>query len=245
MLRLDEPFNWSRANNRAVAGSTDEILLFLNNDTEMLTQSWDDRLRDRLGSLCTGAVGGAAPVPRFGRAACGRPARPTKRPARSRGDRRRQQRAWAAGPLDHAAPRIGSDGRVPCGCVWITFAQIGGFDEKRLFVAYNDVDLCLRLREAGFAIVYDPLIELIHHESRSRGMAVTRAQIAWDHAERDTLHKIWGQAMIDEPSYNPHWPVDGVPFDGLREPTPSQILAHIRSSDGSFPWRVVRAEAQR
>ena len=237
---FDEPFNWSRANNLAVAGSDAGILLFLNNDTEMLTQGWDDRLRDRFEDRSIGAVGARLLYP----------------------DGAVQHAGVLLGVLDalpvHEA--LGADGTDPGPLGrWVTprrvtavtgaclgirrdaFEQAGGFDERNLFVAYNDVDLCIRLREAGLAIVYDPLIELIHYESRSRGQAVTRSQIAWDHAERDTLHRLRGAAMLEEPSYNPHFPWPGVPFDGLREPTMTQIIQHIDRSADPFPWRPERS----
>lgn len=237
---FDEPFNWSRANNLAAAGSDAEILLFLNNDTEMLTQGWDDRLRDRLGAPDVGAVGARllyadGAVQHAGILFGRQDGLPIHEALGAAGDE--------PGPLGRwITPRRVT--AVTGACLAMrrsVFDQIGGFDERRLFVAYNDVDLCLRLREAGLAIVYDPLIEAIHHESRSRGHAVTAAQIAWDHAERDTLRRIWGEAMQHDPSYNPHLPIHGVPFDGLREPTTSQIVDHIRRSAEPFPWRATRA----
>ena len=48
------------------------------------------------------------------------------------------------------------------------YLQVGGFNEN-LAVTFNDVDLCLRLREAGYRILWTPYAELIHHESASRG----------------------------------------------------------------------------
>jgi GT2 family glycosyltransferase len=49
------------------------------------------------------------------------------------------------------------------------FGEVGGFDETELKVAYNDVDFCLKVREAGYLNVWTPFAELIHHESASRG----------------------------------------------------------------------------
>lgn len=49
------------------------------------------------------------------------------------------------------------------------YRQLGGLDEKNLRIAFNDVDYCLRLREAGFRVLYTPYAELFHYESLSRG----------------------------------------------------------------------------
>jgi len=50
----------------------------------------------------------------------------------------------------------------------VVFEEVGGFEEE-LSVAFNDVDLCLRIGKAGFKIVYNPHVELYHYESKSRG----------------------------------------------------------------------------
>lgn len=84
------------------------------------------------------------------------------------------------------------------------FIQAGGFEEK-LAVAFNDVDLCLRLGEMGFRIVYDPYAELIHDESRTRGAEDTKEktrrfqnEIEYMRTEYETLLK------EGDPCYNPN-----------------------------------------
>lgn len=238
---FDEPFNWSRANNLAVAGSKADVLLFLNNDTEMLTDGWDDLLCHSLEAEDIGALGARLLYP----------------------DRAVQHAGILFGIQDglpvHEA--LGMPGSEPGPLNrWITrrrvsavtgaflalrrecFEEMGGFDEQQFFVAYNDVDLCFRLREAGLAILYEPAIELIHYESRSRGYALTKSQIAWDHAERETLHRRWGATLSFEPSYNPHLPRRGAPFDGICEPTMGQILSHLERSAQPFPWGASRRD---
>jgi GT2 family glycosyltransferase/tetratricopeptide (TPR) repeat protein len=240
---FDEPFNWSRANNLAAANSEADILLFLNNDTEMLTEGWDGLLRDCLSAQEIGAVGARLLYPDgsvqhagilFGvqdglpvHEALGAP-------------------ASEAGPLKRWVTRRRVSA-VTGACLAIRrecFERIGCFDERQFFVAYNDVDLCFRLREAGLAILYEPAIELVHHESKSRGHALTKSQIAWDHAERETLHRRWGATLFAEPSYNPHWPRRGAPFDGICEPTMGQILTYLERSAEPFPWATIRRDTQ-
>ena len=57
-----------------------------------------------------------------------------------------------------------------------TYEEVGGFDEDNLSVAYNDVDFCLKLREAGYRNLWTPFAELYHYESMSRGSTDTIAK---------------------------------------------------------------------
>ena len=77
------------------------------------------------------------------------------------------------------------------------FLDMGGF-EPRLGVAFQDVDYCLRLQEAGYRIVYTPYACLIHHESASRGHNLDR------HEEVDFMLERWGRWIADDPYYNPN-----------------------------------------
>jgi O-antigen biosynthesis protein len=73
--------------------------------------------------------------------------------------------------------------------------QVGGFDE-RLRVDFNDVDFCLKVRQAGYRIVYTPFVECYHHESGSFG---ARQQNPDDIAE---MERKWGAALTHDPYYN-------------------------------------------
>jgi len=95
---------------------------------------------------------------------------------------------------------------VTAACMMVrreVFERVGGFDET-FAVAYNDVDLCLRIREAGYYNVYLPHVEVIHYESRSRGYDVHPDQIERDRGERARLQARWQQAWSNDPFYSPH-----------------------------------------
>jgi GT2 family glycosyltransferase len=83
------------------------------------------------------------------------------------------------------------------------FDEVGGFDEE-LRVAYNDVDLCLRIAEKGYRIVYVPEAMLYHFESQSRGYDLTPAQIERDSKEKMYMERRWGFSRIKDPYYNPN-----------------------------------------
>lgn len=237
VLTLDEPFNWSRANNLAVEAGTAPLLLFLNNDTQMLTADWDDALRCVLACPDTGAVGATLLYP----------------------DRTIQHAGIVmgmgnGGPIHEGVGRSITEGpndrwRKPRSAAAVTgaflamrrdvFAGVGGFDAVRFAIAFNDIDLCLRLRAAGFRVVMASDILLIHHESKTRGMNITRSQVAWDLDELGRLHDRWGAALFADPAYNPHWTRTGHPFDGYRIPSMREIVRHIDDSARANPWAPV------
>ena len=226
VMPLDEPFNWPRANNLAVRSSDAPILLFLNNDTEMLTRGWDDILAEHLSRPEVGIVGARLLYP----------------------SRTVQHAGILFGmndaPPAHEAVGAAEDDPGPDGR-WVrprsaaavtgafmamrrdTWLTAGGFDELAFPVGYNDVDMCMKVRAAGKRVLYAPDLLLIHYESVTRGHNVTRSQVAWDLAELRALHARWGSALFDDPSLNPHWNVHGAAFRGYREPTPREIVRHM------------------
>ncbi|WP_444914604.1 glycosyltransferase family 2 protein [Microbulbifer sp. TRSA007] len=84
------------------------------------------------------------------------------------------------------------------------FEQVGGLDEKHLAVAFNDVDLCLKVREAGYRNLWTPFAELYHHESASRGADDTLAKRRRAKREADYLRSRWGRLLDTDPAYNPN-----------------------------------------
>jgi GT2 family glycosyltransferase len=238
IMTLDEPFNWSRANNLAAQLSTAENIVFANNDVEMLTNDWDDLLLGYLQRPDIGAVGTRLLYPDTGVQHAGvlfglgegSPIHDGLRAGTS-----------DPGPLDrfdivHAVAAVtGAFMGVPREL----FVRIGGFDERGLAISYNDVDLCLQIRAEALNILYAPTIELIHHESKTRGLNDNRAKVAWDQGELKTIHARWGASLTEDPGYNPHWSRSR-PFDGYRAPTTHQVLTHIDASARPHPWQVTR-----
>ena len=81
------------------------------------------------------------------------------------------------------------------------FERIKGFDEG-LSVAFNDVDLCLRIRDAGFRVVYEPRAELYHYESASRGYENTPEKFARFEREIASMKGRWHHVLSKDPYYN-------------------------------------------
>jgi GT2 family glycosyltransferase len=98
------------------------------------------------------------------------------------------------------------------------YLDVGGMDEIRLPVSFNDVDYCLKLREASKRIVFTPHAKLIHLESASRGKDRHDGAAARFGREIQSLRSRWGQLLIDDPYYNPMLSLDQVPFSALAWP---------------------------
>ena len=84
------------------------------------------------------------------------------------------------------------------------FEEAGGFEEG-LAVAFNDVDLCLRVRKKGYLVVYDPFVEAYHYESKSRGKEDTKEKIRRFEGEIEFFRSRWIDLLkTGDPYYNPN-----------------------------------------
>ena len=88
------------------------------------------------------------------------------------------------------------------------FEEVGGLEEKHLKVAFNDVDLCLRIRERGYRIVWTPYAELYHLESASRGLDNTLKKFLRLQHELNYMKKRWGETLLNDPYYNPNLTIE-------------------------------------
>ena len=113
------------------------------------------------------------------------------------------------GHLGYAARAglIQSFSAVTAACLLIkrkTYEEVGGLDEVNLRVAFNDVDFCLRVRDAGYRNVWTPYAELFHHESASRGYEDTPERIARFEREKHYMVQRWGDTLSNDPAYSPN-----------------------------------------
>ncbi|MBK8506186.1 MAG: glycosyltransferase family 2 protein [Saprospiraceae bacterium] len=166
---LDYPyeFNYSKINNWTVGQIASDYIVFLNNDTKIISREWMEAMLEMASSDKIGAVGCKLIYP----------------------DKTIQHAGVILGIVgigNHAFRHLPSESHgyfgyldiirnysaVTAACMMIgrkVFEQVGGFDEENLKIAYNDVDLCLKLLERGYRNVYTPFAEAYHYESKSRG----------------------------------------------------------------------------
>jgi GT2 family glycosyltransferase len=206
VLRYDRPFNYSAINNFAAREAKGEILCLLNNDTEVISPDWLEEMVGHLVQPQVGAVGARLLYP----------------------DGRVQHGGVTVGPggcADHLHAELprGHPGycqraviaqelsavTAACMLTWKRlYEQLGGLNEHALPVAFNDVDYCLRLRDAGYRVIYTPHAELYHHESGSRGIDTTRRARRRARREIKYMRTRWREHMKHDPYYNPNLSYD-------------------------------------
>lgn len=195
VVDCDEDFNWSRLNNKGVEHSSGDILLFLNDDVEIVQPDWLKEmvrqvLQDDVGTVgClllypNGAIqhGGVFLVDHGG------------------GARHLfHKQLPGAGIFQHLDKCVREVSASTGACLMIhrkRFEQLGRFDET-LSIVGNDIDLCLRCLEAGLRNVWTPHSVLIHHESVSR-------QSKPIGKDEKTMWRQWGHRFrMGDPYYNP------------------------------------------
>ena len=202
ILAIPGPFNFSKLNNRAAARARGELLCFLNNDVEMPDPNWLAYLVHHAVKLDLGAIGArllyadgtvqhAGVFTGIGGGA---------------GHAHRHQRHDEHGYFERSRlpQRVSA---VTAACLVVErhkFLDVGGFDEEKFAVAFNDVDLCLKLNARGWQSFYEPRATLIHHESRSRGNDRAKANRTRFAEELAALKQKWGTDQACDPYHHPH-----------------------------------------
>jgi len=92
------------------------------------------------------------------------------------------------------------------------FLEVGGFNERDLPIAFNDVDLCCKLINAGYRNLWTPHAEFFHHESATRGSDNTPEKMARFHSEIEYMTRTWGSLLMADPAYNPNLTLVGEDF---------------------------------
>ena len=104
---------------------------------------------------------------------------------------------------------------VTAACMMVkktVFFEVGKF-EPEYAVAFNDVDLCMKIRKAGYLIVYTPYARLTHYESKSRGLEDSREKVKRFDSEVALFEERWGKELEkSDPNYNPNFRLDEKDF---------------------------------
>ncbi|HWV08097.1 MAG TPA: glycosyltransferase family 2 protein, partial [Pseudomonas sp.] len=251
VLRYPHPFNYSAINNMAAREARGEYLVLLNNDTAVISESWLDELLNHAQRPEVGIVGAKLLYP----------------------DARIQHAGvllGLRGPADH--PFIGEAidaagymhrlqvdqnySAVTAACLMIRkdiYEEVGGLDEVRFKVSYNDIDLCLKVRELGYLTVWTPHAVVLHEGSVSQTKVDTNAQEAKRKrfvAEQDAMYEKWLPVLAADPAYNRNLSLSGPGFEletdpGLTwrplswRPVPV-VLAHPADPWGCGNYRVIK-----
>jgi GT2 family glycosyltransferase len=206
VVRYPHPFDFARMNNLAAAEARGEYLLLLNDDTEVIEPHWLEAMLEHAQRPEVGAVGAKLLFPN----------RTIQHAGVIVGIHGKAGHAFWGFPADH--PGYYDLARVVRNCSAVTaaclltrkalFDELGGFDEA-FAIPYNDVDLCLRMRERGYLVVYTPYAVLYHHQSASRGPY----DPVKDRQYEELLRQRWKRVFeAGDPYYNPHLTLEGFDF---------------------------------
>ncbi len=212
-------FNYSVAVNDLANRSNGDLLVFLNDDTEIIEGEWLNEMVSVLSVPGVGIVGAHLLYPngqiQHGGVMVGM--------------------GGVAGHLYHLHKdgshgyyndlfALRNVGAVTGACLGVhrdIYLKVGGFNEERLGIAFNDTDFCLKVLAAGYRIVQDPYVRLVHKESITRGYEDTTAKQRRFDGEKDYLRSTWKLYIEDDPFYNPNLSRNGTfqvePVSRVRE----------------------------
>jgi GT2 family glycosyltransferase len=200
VVRDEGAFNFARINNDAVKYARGSILGFINNDIQVTSSEWLNEMVSHVIRANVGAVGARLLYPNG-----------------------TVQHAGVilgiGGVADHMMKHISAQSlgyfcravlpqnlsAVTAACMLVkreVFERVVGFDQENFAVAYNDIDFCLRLRQAGYLITYTPYAELLHHESVSRGYEDGPEKRARFEREYEEMRRRWNRVLVQDPYYN-------------------------------------------
>jgi GT2 family glycosyltransferase len=200
ILKRPGAFDFAAFNNEAAAQTRGEVLVFLNNDTIVLSADWLERLTRPALDPNAGAIGALLTFP-DGRV---QHAGVVVGIGQDAGHFGALVSPEAPGWLDRVR-HVHETMAVTAACMAVErrkFEAVGGFDSEHLPIEFNDTDLCLRLAERGWTSRYEPSVRLVHLESASRGSAMFRPMSVYAR-ERDYFRDRWRHVIRDDPFHHP------------------------------------------
>lgn len=198
---LDIPFNYSKLNNYGVEKATGELLLLLNNDVEVITSDWLHEMAGQALRPDIGAVGACLYYPdntvQHGGVVLG-----------IGGVAGHSHKYFSAEHTGYyrRLKIISNYTAVTAACLMLrkdVYKQVNGLEEE-LQVAFNDVDLCLKIWSAGYNNIWLPHVQLYHFESKSRGYEDTAEKQARFSKEIEWVKNRWSDLLENDPAYNPN-----------------------------------------
>ncbi|MEW8507345.1 MAG: glycosyltransferase [Candidatus Thiodiazotropha sp.] len=202
VVRYDKPFNFSAINNFAVGLAKGDLLCFMNDDIEIIDDDW---LREMVSHALRpeiGAVGAKLWYP-DGRLQHGGVVLGLGGVA---GHAMKYSARTERGYMGRSV-LIQNYTAVTAACLLLrrdVFDAVSGFDSENLAVAFNDVDLCIRIYQKGYYNLWTPYAEMYHHESASRGAEDTPVKQRRFSLEAEYMLNKYGPLLERDPAYNPN-----------------------------------------
>ena len=223
IIRDDQPFNYSALNNAAVRQANGTVIGLINNDIEVISPDWLNEMVALALQPGIGAVGAklwyandtlqhAGVVVGLGGVA-----------GHSHKGFSKQHRGYCS-----RTSLVSNYSAVTAACLVIQKAiydTVGGLNEVNLKVAFNDVDFCLKVKEAGFRNAWTPYAELYHHESATRGIEDTPEKKARFMQEVHFMQSQWGKKLQVDSAYSPNLSIHHEDFSLAWPPRVTEINA--------------------
>lgn len=202
VVQYNRPFNFSAIINYGVSKSTGEVLVILNNDTEVINEDWLEELVSHTMRKEIGAVGAKLLYPN----GCIQHAGVIlyeNHPGIHIYQKRKENDPGYFNRLN----LVQNYSAVTAACLAVKkelFELVGGLDEQNLSIAYNDVDFCLKLREKGFYNLWTPFSMLYHHESLSRDDDFDERNIERFKKEHAYMLRKWKKFISNDSYFSPN-----------------------------------------
>ena len=208
IIYWEREFNFSEVNNYGVQQAEGEYLVFLNNDTEVISPDWIESMLEHAQRPKIGAVGAKLYF--------------ANKEVQHAGVVLGMGEHRIAGHAFYHARGLGCFGYIDIirnysavtgACLMVSrekFKEINGFDSK-LIISFNDVDLCLKLMKAGYRNIYTPYAQLFHYESASLGKVEHKARLI-NQQEVEYMKDKWDKLLENDPFYNPNLSLDHPDF---------------------------------
>jgi len=209
-------FNFAAMVNRAAEVANGDVFVLLNNDTEIFDAGW---LKELVAQVSRPEIGIAGALLLFGDGTI----------------QHAGIHPGVGGLMGHGHKHLPGDdsgyfsrlkavhevAAVTGACLAIekaTWCDLSGLDEENLAVAYNDVDLCLKVRQKNLKVIFTPFSKVFHHESVSRGIDDTPERNARLQSEIQVMQERWGDMLNDDPAYSSNLSFDGGGFSLAKTP---------------------------
>jgi len=202
ILEWNKPFNYAAINNFAVKCAKGDVLLFLNNDIEIINEDWIEEMLMYIQRNDVGVVGAKLYYPD----------NTIQHAGVIIGINKTAEHAFKYFPYDangyYMRLKIVHNLSAVTGALLMTkksiFNEVSGFDEEYA-VAFNDIDYCLKVRQKQYLVVFTPYAKAYHFESKSRGYEYTPESFARFNKEAERFKSKWHSILTEgDPYYNPN-----------------------------------------
>ena len=230
VLKYSHPFNYSAINNFAADAAAGEFLCLMNNDIEVISESWLNEMVGHAARPGIGAVGAMLYYPNNTIQHAGVILLKIGIAGHLYAGKKRGINGYC-----ERARRVQNLSAVTAACMVVRasiYRDVGGLDETNLPISFNDVDFCLKVREKGFRNLWTPFAEFYHNESASRGRDDNEEKRARFQRETSYMLARWTHELCNDPAHNPNLTFyNGWPYLAPEPQVKKPWIAYLKEVD--------------